>query len=130
MAALRTLEDGFYAGAAQIAARTGSPPNYLGKLLQRLSLAGIVESRKGKTGGFRLARAAREITLFDVLEPLEGVSRIERCILGSPRCTGACALHGRWMRIRAAYLRFLHETRLSAVIAAQSGDAVKEVSHE
>ena len=40
--------------------------------LHRLKGAGLVVSVRGKSGGFRLARAAREITLADVVEAIDG----------------------------------------------------------
>ncbi len=130
VAILGTLGDGVYAGAAEIARGIRAPANYLGKLLQRLARAGLLVSRRGKAGGFRLARPPREITLFDILEPLERVSRIERCILGSRQCSGTCALHTRWGRIREAYLEFLHQTNLEPVVAAAEGRTAKEANHE
>ena len=40
--------------------------------LHRLKGAGLVISVRGKTGGFRLARAAREITLAEVVAAIDG----------------------------------------------------------
>lgn len=132
LAYLGTLGDGRFAGAADIAGRIGAPRNYLGKLLRQLSTAGLLEGRKGKTGGFRLSRRPEEITLFSVLEPIERVSRVGRCILGSGACTGrqVCAIHGQWSRIRDAYLAFLHESHLGALTVMHNGHPAKEASYE
>src|SRR5262245_48864240 len=94
MVALARLPRGAYAGAAGIARDIGAPQNYLGKLLKDLAGEGLLESQKGLGGGFRLARDAREITLFDVVEPIEHVSRWSGCILGMPACSdrAPCAL--------------------------------------
>lgn len=103
-----------YAGAAAIARATGAPRNYLGKLLKTLSESGLVESQKGFGGGFRLARPADKISLFDVVEPLEKVSRWNGCFLGRKKCTDSapCAVHGKWSRIRTDYLEFLRQTSI------------------
>ena len=79
-------------GAARIAGRINAPSNYLGKLLRALSCAGVVEGRKGAEGGFRLSRSADAISLFEVLDPIEHLSRVNRCILGGSRCStrGQC----------------------------------------
>ena len=115
MAYLAGLPGGAYEGAGEIAARIKAPQNYLGKLLRQLARAGLLEGRKGSKGGFRLARDRRKISLFEVLEPIEHVSRIKGCVLGRTQCTQKdhCALHDGWARIRNQYLEFLRSTSLS-----------------
>ncbi len=50
----------------------GVPAPYLAKTLQALTRAGITESVSGRKGGVRLARAAGEITLLDVVQAVDG----------------------------------------------------------
>ncbi len=102
-------------GVASIAKRTHAPQNYLGKVLQWLCSEGLVESQKGFGGGFRLARPAQKISLFNIVEPIEGVSRWGGCFLGKARCsdTAPCAIHRRWAAVREAYLEFLKATTLA-----------------
>src|SRR5258708_19447120 len=57
---------------AEIAAHDGLPLAYLEHLVARLRKAGLVDSRRGSHGGYLLARAAAEITMAEVVEPLEG----------------------------------------------------------
>ena len=113
--ALAEPPEGTFAGAATLAEEIGAPRNYLGKLLQALSHEGLVHSQKGLGGGFALAREASDISLFDVVEPIEHVARWEGCILGQEQCGGdsPCAIHGRWGTIRDAYLDLLKETRIT-----------------
>lgn len=117
MAHLASLPAGAYEGAGEIAARIKAPQNYLGKLLRQLARAGLLEGRKGSKGGFRLARSSGNISLYEVLEPIERVSRINGCVLGRAQCTRKehCALHEGWARIRNEYLGFLRHTKLSEV---------------
>jgi Rrf2 family transcriptional regulator, cysteine metabolism repressor len=56
----------------QIAERQGIPKQYLDQLLLMLKKAGLIESSRGRQGGYQLARPAPEITLFDVVTALEG----------------------------------------------------------
>jgi Rrf2 family iron-sulfur cluster assembly transcriptional regulator len=114
-AALAELGEGIFAGAAEIAGRIGAPPNYLGKLLKTLADQGLLESQKGKGGGFRLARDADRISLFEIMEPMEHVSRWGGCFLGRPRCSedAPCAVHQRWATVRESYLQFLRETTVA-----------------
>jgi len=104
-----------YAGAAEIAEQIGAPRNYLGKLLKTLADAGLVESQKGKGGGFRLARQPEQISILEVVEPIDRVSRWSGCFLGGARCAdqAPCAVHERWGKVRDVYLRFLRNTTLA-----------------
>jgi Rrf2 family protein len=117
--ALARLPEGVYAGAAHIAQEIGAPQNYLGKLLKALAEEGLVESQKGLGGGFRLTRDAREISLLDVVEPIEHIRRWSGCILGRPECSDItpCAIHNRWKAVRDAYLRMLQKTTIAELVA-------------
>jgi Rrf2 family iron-sulfur cluster assembly transcriptional regulator len=117
--ALAKLPEGVYAGAARIAREIGAPQNYLGKLLQVLAREGLVESQKGLGGGFRLARAPEDISLFDVVEPIERISRWSGCILGRSECSDGdpCAIHNRWKAVRDAYLHMLRRTTIAELVA-------------
>lgn len=116
--ALARLPHRDYAGVAHIARAIAAPQNYLGKLLKVLADEGLLESQKGLGGGFRLGKDAQEISLFDVVEPLEHVSRWAGCILGQKECSdeAACPLHEQWKGVRGAYLRMLTETTLADLV--------------
>lgn len=117
--ALAKLPDGAYAGASRIAHEIGAPQNYLGKLLKALAEEGLVESQKGLGGGFRLSCDPHDITLLDVIEPIEHVGRWSSCILGRPECSDSnpCAIHNRWKAVRDAYLRMLRQTTIASLAA-------------
>jgi Rrf2 family protein len=118
VAALAERPEAFQ-GAGHIAAQIGAPQNYLGKLLQGLIQAGVVVSSKGKGGGFRLARAPESISLYDVVEPVDHVSRWEGCFLGRAACSAAqpCAMHFQWVAIRSEYLSMLKNATLADLVA-------------
>ncbi len=50
----------------------GVPGPYMAKQMQALSKAGIVQSSRGKHGGYRLARTADTISLWDIMVAIEG----------------------------------------------------------
>lgn len=113
--ALAELPEAAYLGVPEIARSTDSPRNYLGKLLLQLSRHGLVESRKGLGGGFRLARPATEIRLIDVMGSIEDVGRWSACVFTSGICsdTHPCMVHTRWSRAREAFLAFLRDTTIA-----------------
>jgi len=55
-----------------IAISAGLPQGYLEQILPTLKTHGFVESVRGANGGYRLARVAKDITIYDVLMALEG----------------------------------------------------------
>ena len=118
LTALAEIPRGEYAGAGEVAEAIGAPRNYLGKLLKILADDGLVESQKGKGGGFRLARDAATISVFDVVEPIERVSRWSGCFLGRGRCSDKqpCAVHQRWAAVRDVYLAFLKQTTIADLV--------------
>lgn len=75
--------------SSRLAEYHGLPAAYLAKHLQQLSGAKILESTKGRVGGYRLARPANEITLLDVVEAIEGSAPVFRCT--EIRRRGPCA---------------------------------------
>jgi Rrf2 family protein len=117
MVFLARLPEGTLAGTADMAREIGSPANYLGKLLQNLARQGLVESQKGHGGGFRLALAADRISLFEVVESIDRISRRTGCPLGNLLCSErtACPLHAPWSEVQGSYLTLLKETSLDDV---------------
>jgi Rrf2 family protein len=117
LAVLASADGDAYVGAAAIAARIHAPGNYLGKLLQTLARIGLVEGRKGLQGGFRLGRKADQISLYDVAEPIERVSRWRGCFLthGECRSDRPCRAHDGWAVVRDTYVKFLQETTIQDV---------------
>ena len=108
-----------FQGAASIAARIDAPRNYLGKLLQTLAQSGLVYSQKGMGGGFQLTRIPEEITLYDVVEPIDHVSKWDGCVMGKGACSleSPCALHNKWAAVRESYFAMLKESSLADVSA-------------
>ena len=58
--------------AAAIAARHGLSPHYLAVVLSELRRLGLVQSRKGKNGGYRLLCDPRQLNLLDLYRALAG----------------------------------------------------------
>ena len=72
-------------GQAVIRIRTISlqqtiPKRFLEQILNDLKSAGIVQSRRGAAGGYRLARAPEEITLAEIVRHIEGALAPVSCV--------------------------------------------------
>ena len=55
-----------------VAGRQRIPMRFLEQIFQELKRAGLVESKRGPRGGFRLARSPADVRLGDVLRAVEG----------------------------------------------------------
>jgi Rrf2 family protein len=60
------------APVSEIAAAVGISPKFLEDILGALRAAGIVQSRRGKEGGYQLIPAPAELSVLQVAEALEG----------------------------------------------------------
>lgn len=109
------VEPGGQLGAAQLADRLGVPGNYLSKTLHQLARAGVLESTRGKSGGFRLGRDAARITLLEVVQPFDDISGRRVCLLGRPVCSdhAACPAHAKWKSVSDRNADFFRETTVA-----------------
>src|SRR5882724_8831712 len=83
----------------EIAQREGIPANYLVQILIELKSKGLIQSRRGKAGGYVLAKSPREITLGDVLRAIQG-DILEMPLLAEARCPEE--IKRAWRRIKQA----------------------------
>ena len=95
-------------------------PFDIGKLApvaKRIVLGGVLESRKGKGGGFSLARPPGEISFESVLRAVNAYPDSGRCAFGWGNCDHEhpCPLHTAWSRFNDAVWRWATETTLADV---------------
>lgn len=106
-----------------IASATEVPYALLAKIIGQLRRAGLVDASRGKLGGIRLARPARDIAVWDVVEAIDGRGLLEDCplYLKPCRCERECSLHSIWKHARDAVADFLENTSLADVAVARRG---------
>jgi len=76
------------------------PSNYLVQILNELRNAGLIVSRRGKQGGYALARAPKKITLIEIVEAVDG-ELLERSFENSGRSGRRVA--GIWSEIGESF---------------------------
>ena len=120
LAYLARRSDGVSAQAVEIARAEKLPAPVLGKVLQELVRKGLLESRRGPGGGFRLARRPELITLRDVVAAIDGLDQFLECAVGLERCTddAPCPLHDTWKGLRTEMLHYLETTTLEEMAGA------------
>jgi Rrf2 family nitric oxide-sensitive transcriptional repressor len=100
----------------QIAEVTKVPAGYLSKVLQGLSKANVVHAQRGVRGGFTLARPADQLTVFDVLQAVDPLQRIQSCPLGLKGHVNLCPLHRRLDRALGLVEQALKDSTLAELL--------------
>ena len=86
----------------ELTERLNIPYHFLGKILQDLAQKDILFSRKGHDGGFALARPSEKMTLYKIIEAIDGVDFKHQCVMGFSECSSKhpCAVHTQWEKSR------------------------------
>ncbi|MBK8801104.1 MAG: Rrf2 family transcriptional regulator [Fibrobacteres bacterium] len=101
-----------------IAREEDLPQPFLSKILKILSSRNVLHSVRGPGGGFRLARKSEEISLFDIVEAIDGVSQFDECALGWKTCQDdkPCPLHTSWKQMRLGLREYLVRTSVADLV--------------
>ncbi|HVZ92179.1 MAG TPA: Rrf2 family transcriptional regulator [Rhizomicrobium sp.] len=65
---------------ADIAEQSGAPRKFLEQILLSLKRRGIVQSVRGRAGGYRLGRPAKEISFADIIRETDGPLALSPCV--------------------------------------------------
>ncbi|MBS3649569.1 Rrf2 family transcriptional regulator [Pseudaminobacter sp. 19-2017] len=125
---LSRLQPGELAFVSDIAKANNIPKKFLDAILGELRNAGFVQSRKGKEGGYRLARPAADIKIGHVVRALDGplapiqcasLTRYERC----EDCDEAtCEVRHMMLEVRHAIAAVLDNRSLAQMRDAANDD--------
>ena len=115
---LGTKPEGTYVGSEEVSSASGVGRTYLVRILAALCAAGLVESKKGAGGGYRLPRPPAEISLKDVMRAVDGPIASLACVsLNWPKsCEKEKKCRARshvWLKVRDAVLEVLGETSVA-----------------
>ena len=106
---------------AEIAAAQHLSVAYLEQLFGPLRRAGLVASARGPGGGYRLARAARDDPIAEVVEAVDEPIVATRCEEGGPGCLAGerCLTHDLWAELGDQIRLFLGGMSLADVVGRQ-----------
>jgi Rrf2 family protein len=101
--------------AKDIAEAYHIPPQLLAKILQTLARGGLLSSHAGTYGGYALARAASEITAFEVIRAIDGPLFITSCITIHGTCdlAGHCTIKEPLRKVNDSIKELLNGIRIS-----------------
>jgi len=100
----------------EIAERIRASEAHLSKVLQSLARAGLLRSLKGPKGGYILAKEAKEITLLEIYEVINGPLKDRKCLYERPLCRGdKCILGDLLQEVTRLMRKHLSQTNLEMV---------------
>ena len=111
---LATKKNGNVIPVDEIAKKLNIPKEFVSKILQSLTESGIIYSKKGKSGGFALAKSPQKIRLIDIVTAIDGLDVFNSCVLGFPDCSveNPCPLHEKWGILRSDAYNMLNDETL------------------
>ncbi|MDB4884621.1 MAG: Rrf2 family DNA-binding protein [Gemmatimonadetes bacterium] len=120
----RRIDDGPVTGR-EIAATERLPGDYVEQIMLKLRRADIVKSTRGAHGGYRLARAAEQISVRDVMNASEHSTFDVHCgshPVEEARCSSShdCSIRPVWMLLQQRIDEVLEGVRLSDLLLQES----------
>jgi len=111
------------------------PTAYLAKQMQLLRRAGIVESLRGKGGGYRLALSPDDVSLLDIVVAIEGSMPAFRCTeirqngpcrVKRKECKRPCEIATAFSEAEQAYRKALSTRTLASIMQEIAANASRE----
>lgn len=104
----------------EIADAHGIPSRFLVQILLQLKGAGIVQSTRGASGGYQLARDPEEITLLDVMSVVDGKAEL-LATNADVHTPAARVLYSAWKKIADVERQMLAEVTFADLAASLKG---------
>lgn len=113
---LATLSDGYHT-IKNLAESRGLPIKYLERIAVALTRAGILDSREGQGGGYKLAKSPTELKLTEVMLVLESLEEPVRCMHDGSCCdrAKACPHKTGWDKIHNKLYKLLCDSSLADI---------------
>lgn len=83
---------------SDIAQRQGIPLDYMDQILGRLREGGLIDSTRGRAGGYRLAKSAQEVSVLEIFTAAEDAFQPVQCLEGGLGCIAeqVCSSKDAW----------------------------------
>ncbi len=89
-------------------------PHYLGKIMQELVRKGFLNSVKGPGGGFWLDKQRSDITIYELLNAVDGDQIVNSCLMGRLKCNAKnpCPMHDEYLICRNRLIDLMKKTSI------------------
>lgn len=92
-------------GVVEVAKEIDAPEAYTAKILQTLTRHRLLDSMKGRGGGFFFSNNQSNLTLYEVIHVMEGDASFNKCAFGLKSCSvdNPCPLHDKYKDVRDGF---------------------------
>ena len=101
------------------------PRNTVVKVVHQLGKAGVIETRRGKGGGFLLGRKATEINIGEVVELLEGPMVVVDCDARQCKIKPACELKRILNQATLSFVNVLKAYTVADLVGSQQDELIE-----
>lgn len=119
--------DSFFT-AVEMAENHNIPYRFLLRVLGKLKRAGILQSRQGVDGGYKLAKPPERISLRDVVDAVEGEISINRCLKSVDLCNAGyapeCQVHKTLATVQERFLQELEHYNFANLEGSPAAEIV------
>ena len=113
----------------EIATKLSVPRHFLGKILQNLVKAGLLQSTKGPHGGFTLNENTMSTPLIKLVEVMDGMEQFNVCVLQFRNCNeiNPCPLHHEADHIKSDFLNVLKHITIADLLSEDKKIFIKSL---
>ena len=118
MTYLARQEPGKLSRVKEISNKEGIPEQFMGKLVNILHKRGFIDSTRGRYGGIRLDIDPEKITMFDIIEAVDGPLALNLCLEGPDLCDiiDVCPMYDIWSEAQASVNKVLKQYTLKDIV--------------
>lgn len=100
------------------------PTEYLANILLTLKGRGLINTSRGASGGYSLSRPPSKVTLYHIVEALEGSIAPVECVENAARCrkSAQCVVRKAWTRLHDAQLGVLRSISLQDLLEMEKAE--------
>lgn len=120
---LASRPEGTSSSAREIAERYDIPTELMAKVLQRLAKINVVASHHGTQGGYRLVRAAGQISIADIIQAIDGPVLVTACSDEDETCEqyAKCNVRDPLWRLKDRIVQALASFSVDELVADSDG---------
>jgi Rrf2 family protein len=115
-----------------ITAATSAPESFLSKVLQALTRARLITSRRGPAGGFQISSRGRQASMREVIEAIDGPMHLNVCLTDKRSCPRKdwCPAHPVWVTAQEALLNVLNTALVSDLASGKYTGLPNLIDHK
>ena len=114
----------------EIASELHVPKHFLSKVLKKIVKNGILNSTKGRYGGFSLNEKTLSTFLYDLFIVINGDAQFDNCVLGFKKCnpTHPCPLHDKMQPSRDEVYLLFTKTTIGDLLKSQEVNSIRGIT--